>query len=209
MKKVPYLLAGMVVGVTTFAFAAASRHQGSDEDHLGGISAILAILIGILSFAGLMTLFAAVAPQLVRRCAVQVVQRRRTAFWLGLVATGVFLVFLAGTLSFAAAGAGVFVLVAILVSVGFALIYVVGYSGVAYHVGTQILARENANEAAATGVGTLTIGFASLVPVIGWVIGFYVFCLSIGMFPFAWFGSEALPQRDVVVEPERSRDLPR
>jgi len=195
--------------VSTAAFAAARRNERTLNDNVGLVTVMIFLVLSVLSFSALMTLFAAVAPQLVRRSAAQVVLRRRTAFWLGLVAFGVAAMFLAGAAAFSAAGGGVFSLFFVLLSFVVFFIYVVGYSGVAYHLGTQILACENASEAAATGIGTLTIAFTSLIPFIGWVIGFYAVCLSIGVFPFAWFSADALPARDVGVEPTGSGDLPR
>lgn len=177
----------LTVGGTSLALAAGQK--GKDD---GGGAVILGFALAWMAMPAMSTLLAAVAPQLTLRASAQLVERRRTAFWLGLITLGIYLVLVSGFHSLMAQGAGVFGLVNFILVVGFAMVWIVGFSGIAHHIGRCILPAKSISPAAATATGGLTLIVASLFPGIGQVIGFYITCLSIGTFPYAWFGGDVL-----------------
>ncbi len=193
MNRIGWWCLALVGGTASVAVAGAAKNDA------GGAAAV-ALLVGSLVIvtappgAALMALFTAVAPDVTTRALLYLPVKRRSAFWLGMLYFGISAVVGISAISIG----GPLSLVGGLLLLGLIVAALVGYSGIAVHVGRCILPAPTVSAPAAAAVGALVLGLAASIPVLGQVIGFYVLCLSLGLFPFAWFGG---PLQPAVVEP--------
>lgn len=195
----------LLLGHVPVAPAAAAAEN---EQVAGLLFLVAALVLMAMAFpvSALTMLYAAIAPSVTVRATGQIAVRRRVGFWLGLGILGVGLVLFTGFQSLAAAGSGLFGLVNLVLAILLTLAWLVGFSGVAHYVGRTILTGKEVSTPLATGFGALTLSLCACLPIVGWIIGFYVTCLSLGIFPYAWFGAPA-PLEEPDLPPLRADDI--